>query len=81
MEKTGIQYFEAVFADLQKKYGEVDPGKVMIIGDSLTSDIQGGNNAGLVCCWYNPKGLKNDKGLRIDYEIRSLQEVPGLLGL
>ncbi|MCR5033538.1 MAG: YjjG family noncanonical pyrimidine nucleotidase [Lachnospiraceae bacterium] len=79
-EKPGIEYFNAVFADLRKKYGEVDPGKVMIIGDSLTSDIRGGNNAGLICCWYNPKGLKNDKGLRIDYEIRSLQEVPELLG-
>lgn len=47
----------------------------MIIGDSLTSDMRGGNNAGILCCWYNPKKVVNDKGVRIDYEIDDLQKV------
>ena len=51
----------------------------MIVGDSLTSDIQGGNNAGIVCCWYNPKGIKNETNLRIDYEVDDLQKVAEIL--
>ena len=47
----------------------------LVIGDSLTSDIQGANNAGLPCCWFNPKGQPRPQGLRIDYEIRALEEL------
>ena len=36
--------------------------------------------AGILCCWYNPKGLPNDQGVRIDCEIRDLREVPRLQG-
>ena len=49
------------------------------MGDSLTSDITGGNRAGIRTCWYNPAGLKNDTTAKVDYEIRSLQEIPELL--
>jgi len=45
------------------------------VGDSLTSDILGGNNAGIKTCWYNPKGLSNDLGVSVDYEIKDLNEV------
>ena len=51
----------------------------MIVGDSLTSDMRGGNNAGILCCWYNPRHLQNDKGVRIDYEIDNLQLLPEIL--
>ena len=47
----------------------------LVIGDSITSDIQGANNAGLACCWFNPKGLPRPDGLRIDYEVRTLEEI------
>lgn len=47
----------------------------MIVGDSLTSDIQGGNNADILCCWYNPMGSRKSSGLRIDYEISDLRQV------
>ena len=52
---------------------------MIIIGDSLTSDIRGGNNAGIKCCWYNPKGLERSADLKIDYEIKNLQEVTRIL--
>ena len=42
-------------------------------------DIQGGNNAGIVCCWYNPKGMKNETDLRIDYEIDDLNNIMEIL--
>lgn len=51
----------------------------LVIGDSLTSDIQGANNAGLACCWFNPKGLPSPDGLRIDYEVRTLEEIADLV--
>lgn len=51
----------------------------MIVGDSLSSDIKGGNLSGIACCWYNPEGKKNESGLRIDHEIRNLWEVEGIL--
>ena len=47
----------------------------MVIGDSLTSDIQGANNYGLACCWFNPKKAPKPKALRVDYEIRDLREL------
>ena len=37
--------------------------------------------AGIHTCWYNPAGLRNDRGVRIDYEIRDLREVEGILKL
>lgn len=51
----------------------------MIIGDSLTSDMQGGNNAGIVTCWYNPEGAPVPEGMRIDYNIRDLGEIETIL--
>ena len=41
----------------------------MIVGDSLTSDMQGGNNAGIICCWYNPNRKTVSTDVKIDYEI------------
>lgn len=71
IEKPGIGFFEHVW----EKIGTYEKEEIMIVGDSLTSDMQGGNNAGIVCCWYNPNGVKNDTGLRIDYEIDNLQKI------
>ena len=74
-EKPSSEYFERVFAAI----GPVVKRETMIVGDSLTSDIRGGNNAGIVTCWYNPHGKVNDRGVRVDYEIRDLHEVEALL--
>ena len=75
MEKPGIGFFNPVL-DLLK---EISPERILIVGDSLTSDMQGGNNAGLTCCWYNPKGEKNQKEIRVDYEIAHLWDVDKIL--
>ena len=58
-----------------------DPARTLAIGDSLTSDIQGANNAGLPCCWYNPEHLPPRPDLRIDYVIDDLRQLPVLLGV
>ena len=53
---------------------ETDRKKILIVGDSLTSDIRGGNLAQIVTCWYNPNGQKADSIYRIDAQIQDLQE-------
>ena len=54
---------------------QVSRETTLIVGDSLTSDIRGGENAGIATCWYNPKGSPRPDGFRIDHEVRSLAEL------
>ena len=77
VEKPGKGFFDAVFAAI----GDYAPDEVLIVGDSLTSDMQGGNNAGILCGWYNPKGDPVPEGLRVDYDIRDLNAVELILDL
>lgn len=75
VEKPNVVFFDHVKAAI----GDVADDEILIVGDSLTSDMKGGNNAGIICCWYNPMRKENAKGLRIDYEIQDLQEVRNIL--
>ncbi len=74
-EKPSKEFFDHVLG----KIGPYQKDEIMIIGDSLSSDIQGGNNAGIVCCWYNPDHLENKKHLKIDYEIDHLWQIEEIL--
>jgi 2-haloacid dehalogenase len=51
-----------------------DVSSVLMVGDSLSSDIRGGVNAGIKTCWYNPAGLVAAERI-YDYEIRKLDEL------
>ena len=51
----------------------------MIVGDSLTSDILGGRNAGLRTCWFNRAGRPPRPDIVPDFEIHRLEELPGIL--
>lgn len=74
-EKPDIRFFEACFRQIP----DFEADKTVIVGDSLTSDIKGGNLAGVACCWYNQAHEPNDSGLRIDHEISNLWEVEDIL--
>lgn len=74
-DKPDIRFFERAFARIPG----FDPKACMIVGDSLTSDIRGGINAGIRTCWVNPKGLPGDPEIRPDYEIASLAQLEALL--
>ena len=74
-EKPSIEFFDAV----QKVTGKFNHDEVMIVGDSLTSDIRGGNNADILCCWYNPHGGENTNNLRVDYEITNISQVQDII--
>lgn len=74
-EKPSQAFFQKVFSAL----GDVDKSRTLIIGDSLTSDIRGGNNAGILTCWYNPGHLSADSRYTVDYEIADLHELYHIL--
>ena len=69
--KPQIEYFDYCFAHIDN----FDKSKTLIIGDSLTSDIQGGVNAGIDTCWFNPSHAKNNSQLTPTYEIDDLRQI------
>ena len=56
-----------------------DPAKAMMVGDSLTSDILGGINAGMKTCWVNPSHAPADPKIPADYQIEYLSQLEALL--
>ncbi|MBQ9249088.1 MAG: YjjG family noncanonical pyrimidine nucleotidase [Oscillospiraceae bacterium] len=74
-EKPTAAFFERCFAQIPG----FDRGRALIVGDSLTSDIRGGINAGIRTCWYNPGNREPRPDITPDFVIRDLAELPGLL--
>lgn len=74
-QKPQREYFDYCFARISEK----DPARMLVIGDSLTSDIQGGKNAGLDTCWVNLKNEICPETLKPDFEIHALDELMELL--
>ncbi len=72
--KPSKAYFEAAFAQIPG----FDREKAIMVGDSLTSDIRGGQNAGLKTVWVNPTHTPCGD-IRPDYEIESLSQLEELL--
>ncbi len=74
--KPQKEFFDACFAEIP----DFDPAQAIILGDSLTSDILGGINAGVRTCWFNPKCNPRRADIIPDFEIRSLNEFVPLIG-
>ena len=72
--KPSVEYFDCCFSKIPDFHKET----AVIIGDSLTSDIQGGINAGIRTIWFNPH---HEKAADIipDYEFDKLYKLPELL--
>lgn len=71
--QSGI--FEYAFA----KMGAPPKESVLIVGDSLSSDIKGGVNYGIDTCWFNPSKKDNSSGLQPTYEISKLIELYSII--
>ena len=70
-EKPSSLFFDKVFDVI----GQFDKQEILIVGDSLSSDMLGGNNAGILCCWYD-RGIDSlPESIRIDYRIDDLHKV------
>lgn len=72
--KPSMEYFQHCFSQIP----DFSKENTVIIGDSLTSDIQGGINAGIRTIWFNPKH-KEAVEIHPDYESDSLRTLPDLL--
>lgn len=73
--KPSKEYFDACFAQIPG----FDPAGCLMVGDSLTSDILGGINAGIKTCWVNPAHKPVQEQICPDYEIERLADLPALL--
>ncbi len=54
---------------------QIEPHEALMIGDSLSSDIQGSINAGIPACWYNPGGKPVPEGMNIDFVIERIDQM------
>ena len=70
-QKPDALFYEKIGQQITGFYKE----KALMIGDSLTADIQGGNNAGIDTIWYNPHHLKNKTQAQPTYEVHSYQDI------
>ncbi len=72
--KPDPRFFDFCFSEIK----ELSRADTVLIGDSLTSDILGGKNAGIVTLWFNPKGLPCGETVP-DFTASSLEEIPEIL--
>ncbi|NUU63457.1 YjjG family noncanonical pyrimidine nucleotidase [Paenibacillus agri] len=80
-EEAGCQKPETgIFDYAFTKLGITDKASVLIVGDSLTSDIQGGINYGIDTCWFNPLNKPNTLGIKPKFEISDLSELLAIVG-
>ena len=75
VDKPDKRFFEGCFRQIPG----FDPARAMIVGDSLTSDILGGKNAGIKTCWVNPKKKSARPDIQPDYQIESITQLESLL--
>ncbi len=68
-----------IFAEAFRRMNNPAKNEVLIIGDSLTSDIQGGINFGIDTCWYNPRRKPREPNFEASYEIAHLKELLPLI--
>lgn len=79
-EEVGCQKPQAgIFDHAFTKLAISDKSKVLMVGDSLTSDIQGGHQYGIDTCWFNPGGKTNTSGVQPTYEIKNLMELKDII--
>lgn len=74
-QKPSVGFFNYAFDRIEG----FNPDKALIIGDSLTSDIQGGNNVHVDTVWYNPENIKNKTSIKATYEIDNLLAISNII--
>ena len=79
-EDLGAQKPEKLFYEkIAEQIPDFSKKQTLMIGDSLTADIAGGNQAGLATIWYNPAGLKNSSRAKPTYTVQNYQDLLTLL--
>lgn len=75
--KPQKEFFDYCLAHIDEK----DKSKILIVGDSLSSDIKGGISAEIATCWYHQEDVKNPTEYIPDYEISDLHSVYDILNV
>jgi len=79
-DAIGVAKPAAAFFDYAFKItGEPMKEDVLVIGDTLTSDIRGGIDYGVDTCWYNYYGTENQTQYRPTYQVKNIMELQSLL--
>ena len=73
--KPDARYFEYVAEHIQG----FERSRALVVGDSLTSDIRGGINAGIDTCWYNPDGKANTADVCPDFTAYDFDSVYNII--
>ncbi|MBR6525428.1 MAG: YjjG family noncanonical pyrimidine nucleotidase [Clostridia bacterium] len=73
--KPAKAFFDGCFAAMEG----ISPGECVIIGDSLSADIEGGRTCGLKTIWYNHDKLPVPENCMADYVVHSLDEIRNIL--
>lgn len=74
--KPSAEFFSLCFDRINEGRPEtIFPEEMLIVGDSLTSDMAGGINAGMKTCFFDPQGKGVPDGMKLDHVVRSLSEV------
>lgn len=73
--KPDKRFFDYCFS----KISNFSLSETIIIGDSLSSDILGGNNAGIKTIWFNRNFAENNTQVVVDKEVHSLTEIPDVI--
>ncbi len=74
-QKPAKEYFDAVMERVPEK----DKNRILMIGDSLHSDILGGLRAGIATCWYNPERKENLEEIKPDYVAADYTELRSII--
>lgn len=79
-DEIGVSKPQKAFFDYTfKQIGQPDKASVLVIGDSLSSDIKGGINYGLDTCWFNPKNKPNILKLTPTYQAKHTEDIKHIL--
>ncbi len=79
-EEVGAAKPDAAYFDLAfERLGHPPKADVLMIGDSLSSDMRGASLYGLDTCWFNPARLPRPEDIALTYEIAALEELITLL--
>lgn len=75
VSKPDAKIFELALSRLNHE----NKSSVLMVGDSLSSDIQGGINFGIDTCWYNSTGLAHTKNISPTYEVANFEQLKAIV--
>ncbi len=79
LSKPAIGFFQSAIDRMKKKGNIVKPMEIVMIGDSISSDITGGYYAGMHTIWYNRESISNEGKITPDFEVNHLSQIKAIL--